>query len=166
MWLCFFLFFSEEVENAFYAPCQELLGAPGVWGSPSWWSNLFGQMDGPDPAVQDPYPLNSSLFVFRKPKRNSRGTASRYYFAGEALANFLFLLAVIPYIPQQIGWRFRIGCLLLFLLVIVFFLLHRPVVFFLQHRPVTCMEKESLLFYSLAPRIYHSLLSSLLPFFP
>ena len=95
-------------------------------------------MDGPDPAVQDPYPLNSNLFVFRKPKRNPRGTATRYYFAGEALANLLFLLAVIPYIPQLmlVGWRFRIGCLLLFLLIIVFFLLHRPVVFFLLHRPV------------------------------
>ena len=73
-----------------------------------------------------------------KTKRNPRGTAARYYFAGEALANLHFLIAVIPYIPQPIllGWRFRIGCLLLFLFVIVFFLLHRPVIFFLLHRPV------------------------------
>ena len=35
-----------------------------------------------------------------------------------------------------LGWRFRIGCLLLFLFVIVFFLLHRPVVFFLLHHPI------------------------------
>ena len=27
--------FSEEVENAFYALCQELLEAPRVWASPS-----------------------------------------------------------------------------------------------------------------------------------
>ena len=104
-------------------------------------SILSGQMDRPDPAVsyQDPYRLNSNLFVFRKPKRNPRGTAARYYFAGEGtLANLLFLLAVIPYIPQPmlVDWRLRIGCLLLFLFVIVFFLLHRPVVIFLLHRPV------------------------------
>ena len=113
-------------------------------------------------------PLPTNLFVFRKPKRTPRGTASRYYFAGEALANLLFYLAVIPYIPQLVlvGWSFRIGCLRLFLLVIIFFLLHRPVVFFLLHRPVTCMKKESLLLYSLAPCIYHSLISSLLLFFP
>ena len=49
-----------------------------------------------------------------------------------------FLLAVVPYIPQPmfVGWRFRIGCFLLFLFVIVFFLLYRPVIFFLLHRPV------------------------------
>ena len=35
-----------------------------------------------------------------------------------------------------VGWRFRIGCFLLFPFVIVFFLLYRPVVFFLLHRPV------------------------------
>ena len=33
VWVC--VFFSEEVENAFYAPCQDLLRAPRVWGSPS-----------------------------------------------------------------------------------------------------------------------------------
>ena len=66
----------------------------------------------------------------------------------------LFLLAVIPYIPQPmlVGWRFSRGCLLLFLFVIV--LLHRPVVFFLLHRLV-------IFFYGLSPsRIIQPIYSS------